>query len=219
VGESLDPAALPAGLGNGAGVETDAFGASTNPRFFAGGDVLDGPRTVAHALGAGKRAALGIDRLLREERGETEAETAADPEALRYGRLGNLSATRWRNDDPVHRAGPVNETVPYEKLNTEHFEHRPLHGDRLAFPGSRWSTFDEVNRGLGPETALEEARRCFNCGVCNRCEICLIYCPDVAISRREDGLGFEIDYDHCKGCGLCNAECPRGAMEMTREGL
>jgi len=219
VGEALDPAALPEGLGKKGAVETNSFGASTKPRFFAGGDVLDGPRTVAHALGAGKRAALGIDRLFREKRGEADPEHSPEPETLRYGRLGNLSATRWRDDDPVERVEPVNEVVTYEGLNTDHFEHVPMHGDRLAPPHRRWNSFEEVNRGLGPETALAEAHRCFNCGVCNRCELCLIFCPDVAISRREDGRGFVIDYEHCKGCGLCNAECPRGAMAMTREGL
>ena len=25
---------------------------------------------------------------------------------------------------------------------------------------------------------------------------------------------YEIDYDYCKGCGLCAAECPCGAVEM-----
>ena len=79
--------------------------------------------------------------------------------------------------------------------------------------------WDEVNLGLDPAASLAEARRCFNCGVCNRCEIRLIYCPDLAITRRADGQGFDIQYEYCKGCGLCNAECPRGAMAMTREGL
>jgi len=27
----------------------------------------------------------------------------------------------------------------------------------------------------------------------------------------------EIDLDFCKGCGLCAAECPCGALEMTPE--
>jgi hypothetical protein len=31
---------------------------------------------------------------------------------------------------------------------------------------------------------VAEAKRCFNCGVCNDCELCLIFCPDVAIRRR-----------------------------------
>jgi Pyruvate/2-oxoacid:ferredoxin oxidoreductase delta subunit len=28
---------------------------------------------------------------------------------------------------------------------------------------------------------------------------------------------YEIDLDFCKGCGLCVAECPCGAIEMTPE--
>ncbi len=65
---------------------------------------------------------------------------------------------------------------------------------------------------------MAEARRCLNCGVCNRCELCLIFCPDLAISRRADGAGYDIALDYCKGCGVCVAECPRGAIVMTREG-
>ena len=67
--------------------------------------------------------------------------------------------------------------------------------------------------------ALEEARRCLNCGVCNQCELCLILCPDVAITRQAGGTGFDIDLNYCKGCGVCAMECPRGAIVMTREGL
>ena len=84
-----------------------------------------------------------------------------------------------------------------------------------------WETrhdFLEANLGLPREDAMAEARRCFNCAVCNGCEVCLIFCPDVSISRRDDGK-FDIAYDYCKGCGLCAAECPRGAITMTREGL
>jgi Pyruvate/2-oxoacid:ferredoxin oxidoreductase delta subunit len=47
----------------------------------------------------------------------------------------------------------------------------------------------------------------------------MIYCPDVAIKHHSSGHGFSLSYKHCKGCGLCVAECPRGAMTMTREGL
>ena len=59
-----------------------------------------------------------------------------------------------------------------------------------------------------------EANRCFNCGVCNGCEVCLVFCPDAAISRAPDG-GFAVDLAYCKGCGLCAAECPRGAVRMV----
>jgi 2-oxoacid:acceptor oxidoreductase delta subunit (pyruvate/2-ketoisovalerate family) len=193
------------------------LGEASRTGVFAGGDIVEEPHTVAHALGAGKRAAIGIDRYLRARAGEALA--AADLPALRYGRSGNVSLSRWRGDDPIHRTDPVNEVVGLEDLNLEHFPRVPGHRDRLLPADARRGGFEEVNLGLDRDAALAEARRCFNCGVCNRCELCLIYCPDAAITRAENGDGFVIHYEYCKGCGLCNEECPRGAMAMTREGL
>jgi Fe-S-cluster-containing hydrogenase component 2 len=42
-------------------------------------------------------------------------------------------------------------------------------------------------------------------------------CPDNAIHKIEGAHGYAIDYDFCKGCGLCVAECPAGAIEMRAE--
>jgi len=69
---------------------------------------------------------------------------------------------------------------------------------------------------FGEETAKMEAERCFSCGTCNLCDTCFIFCPDVAISR-VDHRGYEVNYDYCKGCGVCAEECPRHAISMERE--
>ena len=198
-------------------VKVDEFGHTTHPGFFAGGDITGEPRTVAHSLGSGKRAAIGIDRVLRERAGETVP--APEPRALRLGGSGNFSVTRWRGDDPVPRTHEVNEVVPFERLNMAHFAAVPGKPDRLRSFEERRSSFAEANLGLTTNEALVEARRCFNCGVCNQCELCLIFCPDVAITRHPDGHGFSLAYKYCKGCGVCVEECPRGAMVMAREGL
>ena len=29
--------------------------------------------------------------------------------------------------------------------------------------------------------------------------------------------GYEIDLDYCKGCGICVAECPCGAIDLVPE--
>lgn len=53
---------------------------------------------------------------------------------------------------------------------------------------------------------------------CSSCLLCWMYCPDSSILV-EDGKVVGIDYDHCKGCGICAAECPPrvNAIEMKPE--
>ena len=42
--------------------------------------------------------------------------------------------------------------------------------------------------------------------------------PDNAVIKLGTGeYQYEIDYDYCRGCGLCAAECPCGAVEMEPE--
>lgn len=206
---------LPEGLGkDGVGLETDELGRTAVPRVFGGGDAAGDERTVAHALGAGKRAAVAIDRHLRS--GDGSARGNGDLAALRFA-TGNVSMARVRGEDPIPRAAPVNRVVRWDEMNPAHFASLPRFRDAL-WPGEpEHSHFEEVNLGLGYAAVLGEARRCLACGVCNRCELCVIFCPDAAISRAGDGEGFVIDLEHCKGCGLCAAECPRGAIAMVEE--
>jgi pyruvate ferredoxin oxidoreductase delta subunit len=37
---------------------------------------------------------------------------------------------------------------------------------------------------------------------------CWVFCPDSSILL-EDGEVVGINYEHCKGCGICVEECPR----------
>lgn len=50
---------------------------------------------------------------------------------------------------------------------------------------------------------------------CINCLFCWIYCPDAAIVRREKWV--EVNYDYCKGCGICAQECPKDAIKMEDE--
>jgi NADPH-dependent glutamate synthase beta subunit-like oxidoreductase len=218
IGEDAELDVLPAGLPRHWGaIQVDQLGSAGGGGVFAGGDLAGAERTVADALGSGKRAAMGIDRLLRGRQTERVAGAGqpAPVDALRWGGTGQVSMSRWRGDDPVRRTNPTNDVVDVEALQLAHFGRVARHPDRWRQGGVDWG---EVNLGLDLDQAMAEAARCFNCGVCNECELCLILCPDVAITRRAGG-GFEIDLDYCKGCGVCVEECPRGAMIMTREGL
>jgi 2-oxoacid:acceptor oxidoreductase delta subunit (pyruvate/2-ketoisovalerate family) len=217
VGEEADLSWLPGDVARASGLlRVNPLGGTSRRGVFAGGDLADTRHTVAYAIGSGKRAAIGIDGWLRRRADEISPQIELGE--LRLGPAGNLSMTRWRGDDPIRRAAPVNEIVPFERLNVAYFERVPRARDAQTPPAGSRGTFAEANRGLASHEAVAEARRCFNCAVCNACEVCLIFCPDVAITRR-DGAGFEIAYEYCKGCGLCAAECPRGAIAMTREGL
>ncbi len=53
---------------------------------------------------------------------------------------------------------------------------------------------------------------------CIQCYRCWVYCPDSAITIKDSKVAG-IDYDHCKGCGICAAECPDKvvALEMIGE--
>ncbi|MCE4607770.1 MAG: 4Fe-4S binding protein [Caldisphaeraceae archaeon] len=51
---------------------------------------------------------------------------------------------------------------------------------------------------------------------CTKCLLCWLYCPEDTILRREDDMVF-VDYDYCKGCGICASVCPVGAITMVPE--
>ncbi len=53
---------------------------------------------------------------------------------------------------------------------------------------------------------------------CNRCWwVCSTFCPDGAIKVKDKTP--EIDYNHCKGCMVCVAQCPPHAIEAIPEQL
>jgi 2-oxoacid:acceptor oxidoreductase delta subunit (pyruvate/2-ketoisovalerate family) len=91
-------------------------------------------------------------------------------------------------------------------------------------PCARSSTWhrarQQLRRGAGrpdEDNALFEARRCLSCGNCFECDNCYGVCPDNAVIKLGPGKRFEFNYDYCKGCGICVAECPCGAIEMVPE--
>ena len=52
---------------------------------------------------------------------------------------------------------------------------------------------------------------------CNRCWwVCSTFCPDSAINVDAEGRP-QIDYDHCKGCMICVAQCPPHAISAVSE--
>ena len=118
-----------------------------------------------------------------------------------------------------YRPAPKNELAGFETLNTWYYSDAPRTVQPQLDAARRSSTFDEVVAGLDESNALFEARRCMSCGTCFSCDNCFGVCPDNAVLKLDgDGVpAYAIDLDYCKGCGLCVAECPSGAIRMVPE--
>ena len=116
-----------------------------------------------------------------------------------------------------HVPAPQHEVAVFEKLNTWYYADAPKTVRPMLDIIRRQSTFDEVQGGLDESTALFEARRCLSCGNCFECDNCYGVCPDNAVIKLGPGKRFAFNYDYCKGCGMCVAECPCGAIKMEAE--
>ncbi len=170
-------------------IAVDPFQMTTEEGVFACGDAALGPiGTVVDAIGTGKKAARAIHQFLS----------------------AGLEKEKAQN-------GEVTSEVPFETINLDYFikEPRPREAQRVI--QNLKGNFQEVNLGISEDDAIYEADRCFSCGTCTYCDTCLIFCPDVAISYNPDGKGYVINYDYCKGCGICVQECPRNAMSFEEE--
>jgi len=116
-----------------------------------------------------------------------------------------------------YAAPPKHEPASFERLNTWYYSDAPKTLRPVLDDVRRQSTFDEVVHGLHESTALYEARRCLSCGNCFECDNCYGVCPDNAVIKLGPGKRFQFNFDYCKGCGICAAECPCGAIRMVPE--
>jgi NADPH-dependent glutamate synthase beta subunit-like oxidoreductase/glutamate synthase domain-containing protein 3/ferredoxin len=102
------------------------------------------------------------------------------------------------------------------KLNNEAFAPKP----RIRIPAQRlslgyFSAVDTTDFDSAPE---EDYQRCISCGTCRDCEMCLLSCPEHAITRvvneKEGTFEYISDPALCIGCGVCQGVCPCGIWTM-----
>lgn len=105
--------------------------------------------------------------------------------------------------------------VGFDRINIAYQnDHARVPQDVTALD-KRLESFDEVQKPLTAQDASTEAARCFSCGICISCDNCYFYCPDMAITKLDEG--YDVKADYCKGCGLCVAECPTGSIHMQED--
>jgi 2-oxoacid:acceptor oxidoreductase delta subunit (pyruvate/2-ketoisovalerate family) len=172
-------------------------------------EVADGVVSVGPNLMTGRAGIFAGGDMVPADRSVTVA--------IGHGRRAADSVDAWLRGAEVE-APAERELAAFETLNTWYYADAPrTHRPRLDAV-RRQSNFEEVVRGHDASTALFEARRCLSCGNCFSCDNCYGVCPDNAVIKLgRPGERYEIDYDFCKGCGLCVAECPSGAIEMVPE--
>ena len=136
--------------------------------------------------------------------------------AVGHGKHAARCIDSWLQGD-VYDAGAQAELASFDKLNTWYYADAPETVQSTLDIARRQTTFGEVLGGLDDTNALYEARRCLSCGNCFECDNCYGVCPDNAVIKLGPGKRFEFNYDFCKGCGVCVAECPCGAIKMTPE--
>jgi len=132
---------------------------TNRPGIFAGGDAARGPGALIEAIADGRRAALSIDRYLRQE-----------------PLLNN------RDLNPLPTARPTDEDLARDlaryDVSVDGRETMPT-----APAIERIRDFREVELGLSEQQAISEAKRCLRCGICSECYQCEEACAPGAIEH------------------------------------
>lgn len=142
--------------------------ATNRPGIFAGGDAAKGPGALIEAIAAGRRGALSIHRYLKGEPLLTPREELPLP-------VAEMSPEEAR----AHVAGGQASPQPRVAIPTLPVEER-LRG------------FAEVELALDEESAVREAERCLECGICSECHRCVVACKAEAIDHQQAPVDLEL---------------------------
>ncbi len=181
---------------------------ASDPPILFGGDLTNPVKSVPDAVASGKQAAMAVDIFFKQGGDAVTAQL----NSCRIGNGPGLSMARYLGEG---QADENPDIVSFENINIDYFPLAPRVKIKMLGVDERVRSFDEIKATLVMDQAAEESRRCFNCGICNACDNCRIFCPEVAVILSGDER--RIDLDFCKGCGICVVECPRSAMELQEE--
>jgi len=95
------------------------------------------------------------------------------------------------------------EITPF--TSPEHIKDYPkgpcFHSGHLVETNSGWRTYRPII----------DLEKCINC------LMCYLYCPDGTIFKKDGKVA--VNYDFCKGCGICAKECKKDAISMVKEDI
>jgi NADPH-dependent glutamate synthase beta subunit-like oxidoreductase/Pyruvate/2-oxoacid:ferredoxin oxidoreductase delta subunit len=182
-----------------------------HPAVVFGGDLTAGFKSVVNAVASGKEAAIAFDILFRKGLDSVD-------EGLADCKVGNGPSCSMEIHMKGERYKRNSHIVTYEEINTDYFSLTQGITQPRLLRDERLSSFEEVDLKISASMAMRESERCFNCGLCNQCDNCYLFCPDMSVVHDSNINSRHIDYDYCKGCGLCVVECPRNAMILEEEG-
>ena len=173
-----------------------------------GGDLTNRVKSVADAIASGKQAAIALDTYFKSGWNAINKTVAG----CQVGSGPAVSMALYLGEARKNRNPHL---VTYSEINTDYFKSEHRTSAPVLSADDRIRSFAPVESTFSKRAAVEESQRCFNCGICNACDYCRLYCPDMSVIL--DDTGRSIDLDYCKGCGLCVAECPRNAMALKEE--
>ena len=176
--------------------------------FFWCGDLATNEKTVTHALASGKQAVIAFD--IFRNHGQKNINKLMDD-----CKIGDDSSVSFEIYTKGKRMKRSSEIVSNDSINKAYFFAKPeILPNSISIDDCK-KTFDEVIHTFDESDAIKAAERCFNCGICNDCDTCRIFCPEMAIKWEKGERQILMDY--CKGCGICIVECPRNAMSLEVE--
>jgi NADPH-dependent glutamate synthase beta subunit-like oxidoreductase/ferredoxin len=183
------------------------FAHRDRPLMF-GGDLTNPIKSVTDAIASGKQAAMALDAFFKKG-------WDANADRLAPYRVGSGPALSMESYLKGEHTSRNRHIVSYEEINTDYFSTaaRVLSAS-LAVDESVHS-FLETEETYTFDQAVEETYRCFKCGICDSCNNCRIFCPEVAVVFKDSRRVIDLNY--CKGCGICVVECPRNAMALEME--
>ncbi len=196
-------------------ITTDDNFMTTQPGIFAGGDVVTGPATVVEAIGMGRKAAISIDRYLRDEPfPEKVEEKRIEFEDVPPDRLP-------KKKDESHKPSEI----PVEE--------RKRGFDEVRVGLSRKEAIAEAQRCLNwhccdcnscpdecPMGCIDEEDHTSDPAECIQCLNCYDACPAGAVSfGGEPGLSWGYDYDFSRRELLASLAAGAVWTGFTKTGL